>query len=92
MTKIQPTLEMITDERKRATMAASRLEADILQTVIRHAQENHTPITVIILALANSTNHWINKSVNNGIAKMLHDELNYELLSTDAVNRIHNHE
>lgn len=76
---LTPSLEAITDERKRATMAASRLEADILQTIIRHAQEHNTPTTVIMLALANCTTHWVNRMVNVGITKMLHEELNREL-------------
>lgn len=84
---LTPSLEAITDERKRATMAASKLEAEILQVVIRHAQEHHTPTTTIMLALANCNKHWVNKMVNNTVTKMLYDELNYELNSTDAVYR-----
>lgn len=76
---LTPSLEAITDERKRATMAASRLEADILQTIIKHAQENHTPTTTIMLALANCNRHWVNKMVNAEITKMLYNELNQEL-------------
>lgn len=78
MPPLTPSLEAVSDERKRATMAASKLEADILQTIIKHAQENHTPTEIILLALGNSTKHWINKLVNTNITKMLYNELNYE--------------
>lgn len=71
-----PSLEAVSDERKRATMAASRLEADILQVIIKHAQENHTPVDLIILALVNCTRHWVNKTVNTGITKKLYADLN----------------
>lgn len=71
-----PSLEAVTDERKRATMAASRLEADILQAIIKHTQENHTPVDLILLALANCMKHWVNKTVNTGITKKLYADLN----------------
>jgi len=73
---LTPSLEAVSDERKRATMAASRLEADILQTIIKHAQENHTPADIILLALANCTKHWVNRTVNVGITKKLYADLN----------------
>ena len=71
-------------------MAASKLEADILKVVIQHAQEHHTPTTIIMLALINCTKHWANNMVNLEITKMLYDELNHEVLSMDAIRRIHN--
>lgn len=73
MPKVQPSLEEVTAARKKSNMDASRLEADILQTIIRHAQEHHTPVEVIILALGNSTKHWINHMVNTKITKKLYD-------------------
>lgn len=73
--EMPPSLEAVTTERKRATMAASKLEADILQAIIKHAQENHTPTDVIILALANCNKHWINKLVNTRITHELYDKL-----------------
>lgn len=39
---LTPSLEAITNERKRVHSEASRLEADILQTIIRHAQPRET--------------------------------------------------
>lgn len=76
---LTPSLEAITDERKRVRNEASRLEADILQAIIKHAQENHTPVETIILALGNCTKHWMHHLVNRNITKMLYDELNHEL-------------
>lgn len=78
MPRLTPSLEAITDERKRANMEASRLEADILQTIIKHAQEHHTPVDVIILALANCTKHWVSHQINGNISRMLYNELNNE--------------
>lgn len=76
MPKIVPSLEAVSAERKSATMAASKLEADILQTIIKHAQENHTPVETILLALGNCTTHWTNKMVNTRITKMLYEDIN----------------
>lgn len=70
-------------------MAASKLEADILQVVIRHAQEHHTPTEVILLALGNCSNHWINKMVNTKITKALYEEMNHNLMSSDAVRQVY---
>lgn len=78
MPRLTPSLEAISDERKQATMAASRLEADILQAIIKHAQEHHTPVDTIILALSNCTTHWVNHLVNGNISRMLYNELNNE--------------
>ena len=79
MPQISPSLEAVASERKAATMAASKLEADILQAIIKHAQEHHTPVDIILLALGNSTKHWINKMVNTRITKALYEELNDQL-------------
>jgi len=78
MPRLSPSLEAISDERKRATMDASKLEADILQAIIKHAQENHTPVDTILLALVNCTKHWTNHMVNGNISRMLYNELNNE--------------
>lgn len=56
-------------------MQASRLEADILQAVIKHAQENHTPTEVILLALSNSVLHWTNHLVNTKVAKAIREDI-----------------
>jgi hypothetical protein len=69
-----PPMEKVSAERREARMRASRLEADILRTVIRHAQENHTPVELIILALLNCAMHWQNKTVNTKIAKTMREE------------------
>lgn len=55
-------------------MQASRLEADILQAVIKHAQEHHTPTEVILLALSNSVLHWTNHLVNTKVAKAIRED------------------
>jgi len=89
MSELQPSLEEISQERKRANMAASRLEADILQVIIRHAQENHTPTEIILLALGNCTTHWSNKMVNTNITKALYQEMNHNLMSSDAVRQVY---
>lgn len=89
MSELQPSLEDITRERKQATMAASRLEADILQVIIRHAQEHHTPTELILLALGNCTTHWSNKMVNTRITKALYAELNHNLMSSAAVREVY---
>ena len=71
-----PSLESISAERHALKMEASRLEAAILQTIIRHAQENHTATEAIILALLNCTLHWQHHTTNAKISKMLYNELN----------------
>lgn len=68
------TTEQITAERRESTMATSRLEHAILQTVIAYNAEHHPTREQIVMALINVAGYWQKKIILATITKKLRED------------------
>ena len=62
--------------RRESTMATSRLEHAILQTVINHVAEEHLSREQIVMALINVAGYWTKKMILGTLTNERWKELN----------------